>query len=801
MSIVYRKVWRDLMRNKGRTILVVVSIAVGVIAVGMIFSINNLLTQQMTKAQIASHSSHAKLYLDGNIDDLTVRSLSNLPEVDTMEGAIETSIRWKRSLDDDWEQRPAILIARNDYRNMPYDLYNLRTGDWPDLASADVEFNHAEPFNIPGIGGTIYFDVNERAEPYTINGTLRDPSQFPPPNAQSPTFYVTREVMAELTNMRDFNVLRLTIPEFSQEQAEIAVDAVKERLRRLNVAITYYEITDPQRHPMQDIVNGIGAVLGLMAVMSLFLSVLLVINTINAIIAQQIPQIGVMKTYGGMRKDVAKIYLAGVAIYGLLSLLFAIPLAAVLGFVVANMMLRLFNVPQASFSFPFGAILAMALAGLLAPLLAGLYPVMRGASITVKDAISLFGGATFGTGLVARILGKIRGLPRLVAMPLRNTFRRMGRLFLTELTLVVAGALFLTVMTTGSSVSNTIAQAFESFGYDILLIFKGPQRIGEITDLLASRPEVGRVEMWVWQDAKARLPGATGPGSEKDVALRGYPQDTQFYTPVVNVGQDLASAGATSTDRMLLLNQNMAEEMGVGPGDEIELDLGGDRVAIWAIAGLIQDLTPSGNTIYMYRDVLNQELNQVDRATVAEVKLNLPEQTLENHLKAIEALESYLNAEGIELASTTSSIQDQEQFASQLNILITLLLIMTVLVAAVGGVGLSGTLSINVIERIREIGVMRAVGASSRDLALIFITEGMIIGLISWAFAIPLSVFAGGLFVNMLGGVIGVSVGYFYSVSGIFIWLIIVIILSLFASWLPALHAARISVARSLAYE
>jgi putative ABC transport system permease protein len=126
---------------------------------------------------------------------------------------------------------------------------------------------------------------------------------------------------------------------------------------------------------------------------------------------------------------------------------------------------------------------------------------------------------------------------------------------------------------------------------------------------------------------------------------------------------------------------------------------------------------------------------------------------------------------------------------------------MTVLVAAVGGVGLSGTLSINVIERIREIGVMRAVGASSRDLALIFITEGMIIGLISWAFAIPLSVFAGGLFVNMLGGVIGVSVGYFYSVSGIFIWLIIVIILSLFASWLPALHAARISVARSLAYE
>jgi putative ABC transport system permease protein len=801
MSIVYRKVWRDLVRNKGRTLLVVASISFGVAAVGMIFTINTRLTSRMTQAQIESHPSHAKIWLDQTIDEAMVKSLDNLPEVEIIEGSTETSIRWKRSLEDDWEQKSATIIARNSFRNYLFDYFYLIDGDWPDLDTADVEHNHLGPFDVPGIGEPVYFEVNEREEQYRIGGTLRDPSQSPPPISQNPSFYVTRDVLSDLTGMYDFNVLRFTIADYSQDKAEVAVEAVKQHLRRQNIAITYYEIQDPQRHPLQDIVNGILLVLGLMAVMSLFLSVLLVINTINAIIAQQIPQIGVMKTYGAMRGDVTKVYITGVAIYGVLSLIIAIPLAGIGGFFVSNWLLQLFNVPSGSFSFPLSALFAMIMAGLLAPLIAGVFPVVRGASITVLQAISSYGMGTYGTGLISRLLGRIRGLPRLVAMPLRNTFRRVGRLLLTEIALIFAGVLFLTVLSTSYSVSHTIERAFESFGYDILLVFKSPQRIGEIESLLQPQPEVNRLEMWVYHSAKARLPGATGPGSEKDVALRGFPRDSEFYNPEITSGEKLGLASTPAEERYLLLHQNLADDLGLVPGDEIEIDLGSDKVATWIVAGLVQDLTPDGNTIYMYADVLNQELNQVGRASVAEIKLNLPVQTLENHLSAIHDLEEFLNSEGLELASTTSSIQDQQQFSAQLSIIITLLLIMAVLVALVGSVGLLGTLSINVIERIREIGVMRVVGASSGDLAWIFITEGILIGLISWAFAVPVSVLITGFAVSALGGVIGVSVQYFYSVPGIFIWLMIVSILSLLASWLPAMHATRISIARSLAYE
>ena len=799
MKIAYRKVWRDLWRNRGRTILVVLSIAVGITAVGMISTTNKLLTQQMTIAQINNQPSNAKLFLDKEIDYETAQTIAHLPEVKEAEGAIESSIRWKLSQDGEWEQNDAILIAREDYKYQLFDLITLLEGRWPDSKTVAVEFNHVEPFGIPPIGGVIYVEVNERAVPITIGGLVRDPSQFPPPNAQAPTFYVTRDIMAQMKDIDEFNVLRFTIPKYSTELGEAAVEVVKTKLSKLDISITYYELQDPQRHPLQDVVNGVGLVLAVMAIMSLGLSTLLVINTVSAVITQQVPQIGSMKTIGGTKRQITSLYLMGVAAYSVVSLLLAIPLGAVGGVALSRWMLALLNVPAGSFGFQGEAILYQIIAGFLAPLLAALWPVLQGASITVREAISDYGlgAGEFGTNFITRLLGRVRGLRLLATLPLRNAFRRLGRATLTELTLVISGALFLTVLSAGSSVTNTIAQAWESFGFDILLVFENPQRFTEVVPIIESNPNVERIEMWVWQNAKASVPGVTGPGSEHDIALRGYPSDTKFFTPQLTAGRNLDSTQA----RGLLLNEKLARDMGLTVGDQILLDLGEDRESIWTIVGLIVDLTRSQETAYIDRDALNEELNQVNKAAVAEIKLKGVQEDLESHRTVIQELRDSLDARGIKVSTGSSAIQEQQGATAQLSILVSLLLVMTVLVAIVGSVGLSGTLSINVIERLREIGVMRAIGASSRDVGAIFVGEGLILGLLSWLLSIPLSVIAASFFVQVLGQVVGISVRYFYSVSGVWLWLFIVAILSLLASWLPARSATKISVAQSLSYE
>ena len=72
----------------------------------------------------------------------------------------------------------------------------------------------------------------------------------------------------------------------------------------------------------------------------------------------------------------------------------------------------------------------------------------------------------------------------------------------------------------------------------------------------------------------------------------------------------------------------------------------------------------------------------------------------------------------------------QKTIGDSLNIIVVFLVIMAALLAAVGGIGLSGTMSINVLESTREIGVMRAVGASNGSIYQIFITEGVVVGLV-----------------------------------------------------------------------
>ena len=161
----------------------------------------------------------------------------------------------------------------------------------------------------------------------------------------------------------------------------------------------------------------------------------------------------------------------------------------------------------------------------------------------------------------------------------------------------------------------------------------------------------------------------------------------------------------------------------------------------------------------------------------------------------------YLQAQHIGLGFSDTAIKSFNQANAQFSILTTLLLIMTFLIAVVGSFGLSGTLSINVLERRREIGVMRAVGASSADVSFIFVGEGLLLGLLSWAIAVPISLLAGQYFVAALGDVINFPAVYHYSPTGLWIWLGIVFTLSLLASWLPARRATRISVRESLAYE
>jgi putative ABC transport system permease protein len=126
---------------------------------------------------------------------------------------------------------------------------------------------------------------------------------------------------------------------------------------------------------------------------------------------------------------------------------------------------------------------------------------------------------------------------------------------------------------------------------------------------------------------------------------------------------------------------------------------------------------------------------------------------------------------------------------------------MAVVIGIVGSIALSGVLSLNVLERTREIGVLRAIGASSGAISGLFVGEGVILGWLSWLIALPLSVPAGKLMAQGLGAAVNTDLVYKFTPIGALCWLGIITVLSIAASWFPARGATRISVRESLAYE
>jgi putative ABC transport system permease protein len=315
--------------------------------------------------------------------------------------------------------------------------------------------------------------------------------------------------------------------------------------------------------------------------------------------------------------------------------------------------------------------------------------------------------------------------------------------------------------------------------------------------MIRAQPEVTTAEMWTWVQAKVRRPDVAGAASEYDAELRGVPDSSQMFRPTLVLGRTLTP----QDEHAVILNHKLATDLNIGLGDRVLVELSGGRETLWTVVGTASDIGVGGlqNSVFMRHSILNADLHQSGRATVAQITTREDTRAAQDRLKKL--LQDYFEAQGIGVTLAIGQLENRELASALFGLISGLLQLMTVLMAMVGSIGLSGTLSINVMERRREIGVMRAVGASSGDITLIFAGEGLLLGLLSWALAVPLSMLGAQFFVQTLGVAMNFPLAYRYAPLGVVLWLGIIVVLSLFASWLPARRATQISVRESLAYE
>ncbi len=803
MSVIWRKVWFDLWHHRTRTLLAILSVAVGVFAIGTIFGMVDQLLTGMDSAHREVEPSHVNIILRDYVDLETVDRIRELPGVVDVDPVNQISVRYKTAPDEEWEI--GTLVMRPDYDSQTYDVVVLKEGEWPRHGRIGIERLSGQYYGV-AIGDEVIFEIDGEERAFEVGGNVRHPFVQPPPFGGQAHFFTDAEGLEEFgIPAGRYGQLLIRVDSYSLERAQDIAGDIRSELADLGFGVIVMLYQDPDEHWGRMFVEGITVVLQIMAAVSLFLSVVLVLTTTTAIITQQTDQIGVLKAIGGRRSTIVRVYMAGVLAYGLLALLVALPLGMLTAYGASRWFLNLFNIDYEVFQISIRALVLQMGASLIAPLIAALWPVLRGATITVREAIATYGiGGDFGSGWLDRLVERIgeRLLPTPHAAALGNMFRRKERLTLTLLVLVTAGVMFLVIMTLISSTTLTLDNEMQRRGYDVRIGFTADQAEQDLLRLALETEDVRSAEVWYSRNATLlregeRLQDSAGLGAQ----LIGIPADTGMMRPLITAGRWLQPGD----DRVVVVSQDTATTNNITVGDTITLDLGLLGSEEWQVIGTYKVIYKGGfvtEAIYaplvavldstgqegIGTQVLVQVTDSADRSTAA----------ISDDLKT-----AYEDA-GLDIDFYTTAVkaEEREYLDNQFNSVVSTLLGLAMLMATVGGIGLAGSLSISVMERRREIGVMRAIGARTPSIMSIFIMEGVLQGLLSWLLAVPIAFVSSRPLARLLGQtMLEIDLDYRFNLAAVLIWLAVVLVVSVLASLGPARSATRISVRQSLAYE
>lgn len=800
----WRKVLADLWGNKLRTLLVVLSISVGVFAIGMVYSSYLMFNRDLALSWKAALPASASVYADP-FDQELVESIRSLRGVKEAEGRRNVDLR-VRTAAGEWRQM--VLTAVPDYSKQKVNLIKSQKGAWPP-GDGDVLLERSSLSELGLlIGQSIQVETAAgRKRSLKITGSVYDPSQIPSLFSGRSYGYINMDTLEKLDEERRLDQVNFVVePWVLGGDAMASIEAVGRRawskLEQGNTTVFWLQVNKPGEHPMQGIIDALVMLLTVLGVLSLLLGTFLLVNTVSAILTQQVRQVGIMKAIGARRDQILRMYLILVGAYGILALVVAVPLGGLAASAVTGFMAKVFNFDSGGFELPLNVLLLEAAAAIVVPLLAAVWPVWRGTGITVREAVSDYGiGGAGGKGrldaLIDRAMKRFRRISRPILLSLRNTFRRKGRLILTLLTLTIAGTVFMAVFSIRSSLYSTLDNALEYFHYDISVGFTQNYRAARIEHEVLKVPGVKAAESWGFTSGRVlrNEQKDAEDDASRNIFILAPPVDTRMIQPQIMEGRWLVEGDESA---LVVNSEALKDSPQLTVGSTAVLKIG-TRKLKFTVVGIAKS-TLTGPIVYAPYPWFTGAVQEAGGARSVQIVAQSANPQAQTELGR--KIEEHLKKNNLRVQNVDITWEQKQRIRSQFDILTMFLLIMAILLAFVGALGLMGTMGINVLERTREIGIMRAIGASSIAIGKIFVIEALCIGVLSWLLGVLLALPVAALLSYQVGVLFLQSpLAFSFSFLGVGIWLVLSALLSVAASLLPARNAARLSVREVLGYE
>jgi putative ABC transport system permease protein len=602
-------------------------------------------------------------------------------------------------------------------------------------------------------------------------------------------------------------------------------------------AITATDAADEQADQVRQGLSFLRIVLLVFAFVALFVGAFVIFNTFNIVVTQRTRELALLRALGASRRQVFGSVLLESVVVGLigsaLGLLAGIGLAFGLKSLLAVIGLEL---PPTGMKVGISTIAISLVVGTAVTVVASTFPARRASRVAPIQALregsvaptsslrrrAIVGGALTAVGIGLLVSGLFGGvsnaaavvgggayltfigvavLSPFVARPLaaligapagglgmtgrlgrENAMRNPRRTASTAAALMVGLGLvvFVSVFMTSAKASagKTLDEVLRA---DFILNSSQFQPFSpEVARSLASRPEFSAVSPY--RQSEARVDGAlTFPSGI----------DPNTIDLVIDVPMQAGSTDALRDPDTILIFRGIARTKHLNVGEMIDVRFARTGTRSFRIGGVYTDNRLLGDyaiSLDAYRENFAEQLD-----SVAFVKTAEGVSTADARRVIDRAVKEFPNVE----------VNDQAQFKAQQDDLIdqvfAFVLVLLVLSVIISAFGIANTLGLSIYERVRELGLLRAVGMQRRQLGWMVVIEAVIVSLLGAALGIAIGIVFGWAMQQALADLgfselaipVGLLAGY----------AVVAAFLGLLASIAPAIRASRIRVLEAIAYE
>jgi putative ABC transport system permease protein len=774
-----RKAWRELTRRKARSLFTVATIAASVVGLWL-FAVPSLIDDAMNERVESDLLWDLRLSPNGIIlSDADVDAIRDLPNIAAVEARVLTNTTARL----DGVETPVLLVGVDDFSGQEVNVVQLLDGSAPGPGQVLTDTQNAR-------SGRLDAAIGDRltlgGSPVVISGVGTTLEWSATVDDSDPVLYLDLGRLQDAIDYPGISWIDLRVDDHSADAMAAAGDAVRQYLTGVDPEVSYWTTLRsraPGDWPEKEDVGNVIQLMYIIAGLGLVSALLMVYTTMNTVVREQTREIGIIKAVGGPRRAIFRSYLLTAALLGGMGTALGVAAGVPLANLLVGFAGRQFSGIEPGFGMPPWVLVLSVIVGLGATMGAAAPAILRATRVPVRHALVDHGVTeSFGAGGVDEALRRTRFLSRPARLGLRNAARRKARTLTTALQIGFAVGTFLGFLAMGVAIMDLSDRTYDGEGGDIEV-----QLNADAGDVIAAVPGVAALTPVVYSNA-----GVAG----ENYALQGQSSSAAAFHPDLLDGRWFNDDEESQAQLVAVVGPALAEIAGIRVGEAIEVETSLSKVEV-AVVGIDSLMVNDGKTLFL---PLSTTLQLTDRTAPQAYYVTTTERD-----------EAFIDATtaSMQRALTTARIPatvearyiDRQANQSQNRLIIAILMILGFPVIAIGMIGLVNTMTMNVFERTREIGILRSIGARKRHIRRMIRAEALAVSALGWLAAIPLGYLIATVLIKLLSNSFDVSFAVLYPLWPLPLALVATLLVAALVVMLPVRRAVGLRPGVALRYE